>query len=66
MSEKSGKARIEADFISCVCLGVDVFKIIFTAIMLLLLLFLNRRNDSDGVWEAEVSGACGEQLCRTV
>lgn len=64
MPEKSGKAHIEADFISCVCLGVDVFKIIFTAIMLLLLLFLNSHNDFDGVQEAEVTGACGVQLRR--
>lgn len=48
MTEKSGKAHIGADFISCVCLGFDVINIIFRAIMLLLLLFLNRHNDFDG------------------
>lgn len=64
MPEKSGKAHTEADFISCVYLGVDAFEIIFTAIMLLLLLFLNRHTDFDGVPEAEVTGASGVQLCR--
>ena len=64
MPEKSGKTHTEADFISSVCLGVDVFKIIFTAITLLLLLFLNRHNDFDGVQEAEVTGPCGLQLHR--
>lgn len=64
MPEKSGKAHIEADCIFCACLGVDVFKIIFTAIMLLLLLLLNRHNDFDGVQEVEVTGACGVPLCR--
>lgn len=65
MTEKSGKAHIGADFISCVCLGFDVINIIFRAIMLLLLLFLNRHNDFDGVQEAEMTGACGVQLCRS-
>lgn len=64
MPGTSKKAHIEADFISCVCLGADVFKIIFTAIMLLFLLFLDRRNDFDGVQEVEVMGTCGIQLCR--
>lgn len=63
MSGTSKNAHIEADFISSVCLGADVFKIIFTAIMLLLLLFLDRHNDFDGVQEAEVVGPWGVQLC---
>lgn len=54
MPEKRGKARMEADFISCVCLGVDAFKISFSAIRLLLLLFPKSHGDFSAVWEAEV------------
>lgn len=55
MPEKSGRAHTEADFVYCVCLGVDAFKIISTAIMLLQLLFLTRQSGSEGFWEEEVA-----------
>lgn len=54
MPEKRGKAHMEADFISCVCLGVDAFKISFTAIRLLLLPFPKRHGDFSAVREVEV------------
>lgn len=60
MPEKRGRTPIEADFLSWVYSGVDVFQIISTA---LLLLFLNRDDDFAGLRELEVAGAGKVQRC---
>lgn len=53
MPEKSGRAHTEADFVYSLCLGVDAFKIISTAIMLLQLLFLTQQSGLGGFWEVQ-------------
>lgn len=61
MPEKSGRAHTEADFVYSLSLGVDAFKIISTAIMLLQLLFLTRQSGLGGSWEVQLCrGGTGE------